>query len=439
MAGAGGARAADFDRGQNQSVLDRASAAYQPDGIPISTFRFYPKLEVDETYDDNIYATPSHTTADAITVLAPQFKLTSGWSQNQLNLYGSAAISRYASKSTENSDAGILGATGRLDVYHDLEIDARVEHQHQVEPRYDPSSASLEAAGPTVYELQIESLQVAKTINRVRLTTLIENDRYDYGDVPLQSGAFLTGPVTLITQGSGSILVQGPGNLLLLGPGNVLDERYRSHNSSILQQTVEYALSPATAFYASAVYNTQGYDRTAVAIPYGLNQNSDGYQVTFGANFDITHLMRGQVGGGYITQNAHDPRLADYSGPSVQANVDYFITPIVTLHLLANRSVNASGIVGAPAYFSTNVQFGVDYEFRRNFVLSASAAGGWDDYGRIGRNDTRQSYNLNGKYYLNRNVGLSLQYERLSLSSHGRSAGLGYDIDQVTFAITLAR
>ncbi|MGC1303408.1 MAG: outer membrane beta-barrel protein [Caulobacteraceae bacterium] len=396
---------ADFDRGQNQSVLDRASAAYAPDGVDLGPFRLFPTLDVDEMYNSNIFATQTNDTGDFITTIRPQFKLNTSMRDDTFSIYGQGAIARYADHSTEDSDTGTLGGSAQINAQHDVEIDLRVEHQHDVEPRYDPSVFAGSAV-PTLYDLQIESLQVSKTINRLRLTTAVENDRYDYGVVPQ---------------------VAGP----------ALNENYRDQNAYTIGQTVEYAISPATALYAAFIYNGHGYDRSELLT--GFNQNSNGYQANFGANFDITHLIRGQFALGYLSENAHDSRLPDYSGLSVSVNMDYFVTPIITLHLISSRSVNASGLVGAPEYLSSNVQIGADYELRRNLVLSASAAGGWDTYNGIDRNDTRQSYNASAKYYMNRNIAFVLQYQRMTLDSAGTGAGTGYRVNQVTFSIVLAR
>ncbi len=422
------AQAINYDRGQNQGVLERAAENYGPDGMPLGGFRLFPTLDLQEYYDDNIYAYSSNRQDDAISVIQPELRLASNWKQNQLALYGQDSLLRYVNHTTENSNEWTLGGSGQLDVQPDWSLQGRVEHQSDVEPRTDPSTP-VSAARPTIYDLQLESVEFIKTFNRLRLNLTAEDQTYSYGRVPLNGGF-------------------------------VLDESYRNNSHLIYGATAQFAVSPELAVYSMVKYNVFNFAHfypnvgvnylpqtsggftptpTFVNLPRDLNQNSDGYTADVGANFDLTHLARGSLGVGYLAQNAHDPRLPDYSGPHGQAQVDYFLTPLLTLHFTTTRSVSASGLTASPAFLATDVRGAADYELLSYLIFQVTAGGGWDNYKGIGRNDTRQDYTASGTYYVGRHLSLVIRYSRLSLSSRGSGAGPSYSDDRAGLSLIYAR
>jgi len=57
------------------TVVDRQRPEISPLGVHLGSFYLYPRAELDEAYNDNIFAAASHTTSDFITALAPSWKL----------------------------------------------------------------------------------------------------------------------------------------------------------------------------------------------------------------------------------------------------------------------------------------------------------------------------------------------------------------------------
>ena len=95
------------------TVLTRPRPETDPQGTRLGLFFLFPRAELDETYNDNIFATPTKS-SDFITTLAPSFDLLSNWTQDALNLHAGGAFGTYASHSSENYQDAFASADGRL-------------------------------------------------------------------------------------------------------------------------------------------------------------------------------------------------------------------------------------------------------------------------------------------------------------------------------------
>ena len=100
----------------------------------MGSFFLFPRAELDETYNDNIFATPNQKSSDFITTLAPSFDLLSNWNQDALNLHAGAAIGTYASHSSENFQDAFASADGRLDIDEGRQAygGLQISKQHEV-------------------------------------------------------------------------------------------------------------------------------------------------------------------------------------------------------------------------------------------------------------------------------------------------------------------
>src|SRR5947208_897260 len=79
-----------------ETVIQRPRPELDPIGLHAGDFFWFPRAELDESYNNNIFATPSPTTSDFITTLQPSFDLLSSFPRNALNLHGGAALQYYA-------------------------------------------------------------------------------------------------------------------------------------------------------------------------------------------------------------------------------------------------------------------------------------------------------------------------------------------------------
>src|SRR5690242_20718058 len=79
-----------------RTPAERAAENYQAPGVRAGSFLIFPELELDETFNDNIYATSSGKTASFIQGVKPTLKANSQWSNHMLNFFALGALGFYS-------------------------------------------------------------------------------------------------------------------------------------------------------------------------------------------------------------------------------------------------------------------------------------------------------------------------------------------------------
>jgi hypothetical protein len=271
--------ASNFKRDQNTSVRQRPRPDYEAVGLKTGGFTLYPRVTVEATHDDNIYAVASGEQSDTIWRVKPEVAARSNWSRNALGAFASASINRYSDFDTENTEEYTLGVNGRLDVERGSYISASVQWQQLTEPRTSITAGTLAGATPKPVEYSLWSGNVTgvKEFNRLRLTGKLDSKKFDYDD-----------------------------------QGGVVRSEHRDRDEFYYGGKAEYAVSPDTAVFASLTGNTREYDvdflgRAASpgvpAQPALRARDSDGYVATVGANFDVSQSVRGEIEAGYMSQS----------------------------------------------------------------------------------------------------------------------------------------
>jgi hypothetical protein len=159
--------------------------------------------------------------------------------------------------------------------------------------------------------------------------------------------------------------------------------------------------------------------------------------VTTGASFDITRLIRGQVGVGYLQQDYQSSAFHTVSGPAVNANVEYFLSGLTTITVNAQRQVIDAVDPQAVSFVQTVGGFTVDHELLRNVIISGRISYETDDFTGVQRNDGRTSFSLSGTYLLNRYANIHLGYSLLDVSSTGAARLNNYDVNVISLSLVL--
>lgn len=392
-----------FARDHNISVRERPRPEYEAGGAHLGGFMAFPKIELDGEYNDNIYATDTATVSDWIFRFKPEMVLQSTWSRHYLAAYARASINRYADHSSEDTNDWDLGADARLDLLRSDAIFAGAEASRLTEPRTS-SNLGLIAEKPVQYDYDQANLAYAHTFNRLKLSARGDWRHYNYDDVPA------------------------------LG-GGVVDEDFRDRNVQYYTGRADYAVSPDTAIFVQAAYNVRNYRLPGtLAVP---QRDSNGWEVLGGANFDLTNLVRGEIGIGYLDQRYDSAAFKDIKGFGARARVDWFVDPLTTVNGTVSRTVEDSGIPGSAGFLSTNAALTVDHELLRNLILTGQVGYGHDDYNAIDRVDKRWNLGVSATYLMNRRVGVNLGYNHFDQKSSGLAAGPDFKVNRATVALIL--
>jgi hypothetical protein len=403
--------ASNFKRDKNTSVRQRPRPDYEAIGVKAGGFTLYPRVTVEATHDDNIYAVASGEQSDTIWRVKPEVAARSNWSRNALGAFASASINRYSDFDTENTEEYTLGANGRLDIERGAYISASAQWQKLTEPRSAITAGTPAGATPkpVEYYLWSENLTAVKEFNRLRLTGKLDAKKFDFDD---QGAAF--------------------------------NQNTRDRDEFYYGGKAEYAVSPDTAVFASLVGNNKEYDvdtlgRAAApgrpAIAPNRARDSDGYVATVGANFDLSQAVRGDVEAGYMSQSYDN--YASIDGFSAKGRVEWFPTELTTLNVAGSRSIEEAVAINSNGFISNNLSVGVDHELLRNVLLSAQASYGKDKYEIIDRDDKRTGFNASAAYLLNRNVGLFLTYNYLKQDSSGVAKGSSFTDNKLSASVAL--
>lgn len=392
----------NFKRDKNVSVRQRPRPDYEATGQKSGGFTVYPRVTVDLEHNDNIYAVATGKTDDNIWRVKPEVAIRSDWSRHALGFFAGANVIRYTDNDTENAEEYTLAGNGRIDIDRGSNIAVTAQAQKLIEPRTAPTSPAA-AGEPVEYKLNQGSIVLTKEFNRLRVSGRVDDKDYNYKDVKNIAGT------------------------------GVVDQDFRDRNEIYYGGKAEYAVSPDTAIYLSALANKKDYDTNVVA----LDRSSDGYVVGVGANFDISELVRGDVQVGYMKQSYDAAAFKDIDGFNASGRIEWFPTQLTTVGLNGSRTIEESTAPGSAGYISNNIGASIDHELLRNVLVSAAYSHGKDAYQQIDRDDKRDNFSATATYLLNRRVGLFLTYNYLKQDSSGAQKGASFKDNKVIASVAL--
>ncbi len=395
----------NFSRDRNVSVRGRARPEYDSVGIRMGGFMAHPQITIAGEYNDNVFATETNPEEDFIVHVTPEVSVRSHWSNHALNFNFSAPM-RYYSDFDENDTTDFIGGLdGRIDIYRDLYVYGGAEYGDMTEP-LSSSPTALPLREPIEYTRASSNFGFVKAFNRLRLSGEARYAQFDFEDGFLFNNA----PVDQ-------------------------DDRDRS----VLEYGVraDYAVSPMTALFVAFGVNERDYDLDPPDVL--VSRDSDGHEVLVGADFDVSRLVRGQIGVGYLEQNYDDPSVGETSGLAVRSRVEWFPDELVTVTFAASREVADAGAFGASSYIANNGSFAIDYEWRRNIIFGLRADYSVDDYSGIDREDTRWNTVFTADYLMNRGAAWFVEVGHYEQSSDGLQFGREYDINRAVLGLKLRR
>ena len=361
---------------RGQSVMERARPGYDAAGIRAGGFMVYPTASVTESYDDNIYATPTNETDDFVTTLAAGVAVNSTWSRHALNLNAGLSQDFYADNSDEDRFNWNIGAGGTLDVTSMTALSGSLSYAQRYEDRGDPSSPAA-ANEPIEYTLFTGAAALSQNFARMTATVGGEYLDYDYDDSATAGGV-------------------------------PIDQDFRDREEFIERVRLAYNISPDTNIYVEGQLDQREYDLQPPAV--AVTRDSDGRQVVVGSEFRLTNLAQGGAYIGYQERDCDAAAFGDTDGLAYGANVDWFVTPLTTVIFTADQSVQETTVGGASGYDRQRLGVDVDHELMRNLILSGGASYGNNDFGSSPREDDLLGAHAGLLYLLNRNFDVGLRY-----------------------------
>ena len=391
-----------FARDRNISVAQRPHPEYQPYFIYMGSFILKPQFDTALGYNDNIYASQANRVSDEDLNLKPALAVQSNWLRDSLSGFINTSYDWYFSHSTESQAQADLGATYQKDFLTNSYLQIAGEYASRVEPRSD-TTGYFDAKEPLRYDYGYSDLTGVLEENRYRFTADLAAADYSFHD---QDGA----------------------------NGIPLDLQSNNHLDTTASLKAEYAYVPAVSFYVTGIVNNHDYPNTFAG---SKSRDSNGYIVALGSNFDLTHLMRGDISVGYLDQTYRAAGISPTSGLSLNGKLEYFPTQLTTVTFTATRAIEDTTYPEAPAYVTVGGSAKIDHELFRDIILTAYADYFSDNYQGVTRTDTRWAASAQATYLMNRRMVWTLAYRLNDLSSSGVDKVPGFQENEVILTLSL--
>ena len=374
---------------ERQSVLQRARPDYDPLGAPLGSFLLYPSIDVSETYNSNVFVTPTNTKADVLTTVSPGVQLRSNWNNDALDFITSGQMKRYATQVGENYSNALVGTDGKLDIERDVYLTGHLTYQLAHEDRASPNTL-VNQKNPTEYQQASAGTQYVHATGRLALQVDGSVDYYTYNNEQTLTG-------TIIPETGRDRIEYG------FGP------------------RVSYELVPGYEAFVQARGNYRQY--MSQFNTSGLDTTSRGYSADVGTAVRLGATVNGEVFAGWFAQDYSDARLAPVSGPHFGGNLLWNVTQQTSIRGSVARTVEETIVVGASSYVQTLSSITVEHELWRNLLLNGSAAYMIQDFQGFVRTDTSYLASIGARYLITRNLnsGVNLGWSRRNSTVPGNN------------------
>ena len=317
-----------------------------------------PEIELDEVYNDNIFATPigaTGQTASFVQLIKPTLRLKSDWNQHALNFFARGSIGLFAATSIPNYTDYSVGTDGRYDIGRDWNGYGGGSFSHSHEDPGTPNGATG-AVPPNLYDQIAGNVGYFQKFNRLSVRADGRIDNYHYTN-----------------------------NFVSVNGSLPSFARDRTEFRESLRTGYEFM--EGTQAWVRGSLNQRNYINTPDAT--GFFRNSSGFDVVAGLQIDFGGITSLEVFGGYLEQNFVDPNFKKVSQPTF--GLTGYWNPIreVSVRPFVQRSVNDSGLTNAPAGLTTSGGIDIDYMIRPDVKLSAHGDYALIDYSLVSQVSTQ--------------------------------------------------
>ena len=366
---------------RNQSVFQRSRPDYDPLGVHAGAFRIFPRAEIGEAYNDNIFAVKNNEDSDFITLLRPQVRAESDWGRHALALQAGAENGRYLDHTHENYLDGYVSADSRLDVVYGTFIRSGLGWQHLHEDRGSPDDVQGEE--PTEYELYSANLGISRARGLISASLDGRVDRWNWHNVN--------------------------------APGGHIDQNQRDRNQYLLVGQLGYEYLPNTSAFIRLTGRLRDYDGSDA----GVDRDSEGYAAALGTQLNFTGKTSGEVFLGYQHTSYNDSSLDSYSSPSGGLDLLWNVTGLTSVRAFATGAIEETTSSGASSYIAIRFGSSIEHELLRNLLVGGAFTIGRDDYEGISRTDDVYIAGLTARYLINRNFYAGAELTHRTRTSDG--------------------
>jgi hypothetical protein len=345
----------------------------------MGTFRLKPKLTVGAARDDNVFATDTDAIEDRVTLLGGDIDLRLSEGRVPISVYGSVDSRSYSDNPLEDHVDRAGGGTIDFNFARRTAVTLGGDYAFDHEPRGEPSFPSAAIERPS-FETGTALLDITHDFASGRLSASAEQESSDFEDA-------------------------------MLADGTTFDQDFRDRDTLTLELQGNIVVGESLAALVRAVQVQRDYDLDTVAGE--IDRNSTSTALFGGVALDITNLMSGEVAVGVLELDNRDPEQSDSRSVGVSSRLELYVTQLMTATVDVQRTSAAADIAGSASYIGTSVSLGLDYELRRDLILSAAAARSQREYTDLDRRDNSERASLSAQWLVNRRMNVVLDYAHI--------------------------
>ena len=358
---------------EDMPVKKRQQPGYEPVGIRAGSWMYNPSLTAGSFYDSNVFASNTTPSSDVAAVIEPTLRAHSLWGRHGVDVKLNAQSTVYNQNSSLNQTNASLKGAGWLDITRDTVLLTNFQVAHLNEG-VGTLTAPANAISPTPYDLLSGDVTLRKEFNRLTASVGLRTDSYEFGSTRAQDGS-------------------------------VINQDARDGQIYALHSRIDYAISSTLGWFGGV----EGNQRDLRGTP-GHTLDSQGYRALSGVTVALSNLVTGEFGAGYVQQRFDDPTIGTIDGPSYRARLTWRPTRLLDVHFNAEQLVTQTSDTSATGVLANAVQLGLDYELRRNVIVSL--AGGYENdrfFGQL-RKDNVVTSDTRVKYLVNRFSAVAAYY-----------------------------
>lgn len=381
------------------AVMDRQRPDYDPVGMPVGSFNFFPALTAAGNATNNVFR-QSDEDADAWLSARAEGVLKSDWGRHALSVDGFLQKDLHIDHRTENNFSYRARATGMLEISDGNFVNGRLSHERVVQDR--GSTGDILATRKPV--------------------------RYD------ESYAELGGRLGGQTRFSGKLnLGYRVRNYVdsVTPDGLPFDQDFRNYKDYIAAGQAGYRIGAEKELFLSLSHTWRRFDND---VPERRDVNV--IEVLGGIEGDVTPVIRGRFGLGYLSANFLSTTIKDQKGLAVDARLDFMVTELTTVRVDARRELRNVAGVNSNSATATVGRIGVDHELYRNVILSPSLSYEVADYVGSDRDIKLFVGDLSARWLINRRLRANASATYRKRNSGGFVIGRDFSAFDVSAGLT---
>ncbi|WP_342360959.1 outer membrane beta-barrel protein [Terrarubrum flagellatum] len=372
---------------------------YAPAGIAFESFTIRPALDVDVGYDSNPNRLRSGVQGSDFIKPGAEVKIDSNWSTHSFQGLLRGSYSRYTDLQSANRPEAEAKGDWRFAVTRSTDVIAQGRFKLDTQSPQSTNLPFITSGRPLTYQYG-GTLGAEHRINRFSFTLSGLADRYTFDDAKLPDGS-------IVTQG---------------------DRNYNQVGGTL---RVGYEVTPGVRPFVEGKIDERLHDQRADSS--GFLRNSKGLGGRVGTTIDIARTLVGEASVGYETRKYDDTRLADLRGVIGDASLIWSATPLTTLGLRAQTTLDETTTPGVSGAVTRKGTIEIAHAFLRNLTFTATGSFQRSEYDGSPLREDTLSGTVRLDYKLSRTIAVRASYTR----EHLKSSAPGSDYTANVFMVGL--